>query len=104
MPDNSRTSPGGTTPSATSWRGSSSGFSKGTKRLVAVLIVCWVAGVAYKTGRGDKGDTAQQIVQLSQEVRILQKQLQIADDNWADCIKRQPIRFPGETTLRIVTR
>jgi len=110
MHESSKTSPGDTTPSGTGSHGffaGSSGYSSGRKRLITILFLLWtgwVAGVAYKTGRGDKGDAAEQNVHLSKEVRILQEQLQIADDNWIDCIERKPIRFPGETMLRVVSR
>jgi hypothetical protein len=106
MHESSKTSPEGTTPSGTGSRGFFAG-SSGRKRLIAILILLWtgwVAGVAYKTGRGDKGDAAEQNVHLSQEVRILQEQLQIADDNWTECILDTHIYDPGQTTLRNIAQ
>lgn len=106
MPESSKTSPGGTTLGGTGWPAFFAG-SSGRKRLTGILVLLWtgyVAVVAYKSGRGDKGDAAEQNVHLSQEVRILQEQLQIADDNWTQCILDTHIYDPGQTTLRDIVR
>jgi hypothetical protein len=44
---------------------------------------------------------AAEIARLRERIADLSNELQVADDAWADCILDDPIRFPGETTLRI---
>lgn len=67
---------------------------------VTILVVAIPAALCLGGDLQRRQDAAE-IARLIARVADLSNELQVADDAWADCILDEPIRFPGETTLRV---
>lgn len=71
--------------------------------LQALVVIGWtafVAGVFYKTGRGDAYDVTDQLANLSRRARAAEEALEVMTDAWTECVLSEPIRFPADTALR----
>jgi hypothetical protein len=72
--------------------------------LAHIALLAFVAGIAYKTGRGDAWDNSEAVAKWSRRARAAEEALQVMEDAWTQCILNEPIRYPGDTTLRLTGR
>lgn len=72
---------------------------KSWRIVIELLVVTYVAVVAYKTGRGDSWDIAHSLVTWSQRARAAEEALYNADEQLAQCLLKQgaQIIFPRDT-------
>ena len=64
----------------------------------------FTAVVAYKTGRGARGDADQNAILSNQRIRILEEQLDVILNEWGRCIQGDHVVFPGDTALKNISQ
>lgn len=72
---------------------------KSWRIVIEVLVIVYVAVVAYKTGRGDDWDVTHAAVTWSQRARAAEEALYNADEQLAQCLleRGSHIIFPRDT-------
>ena len=73
---------------------------KSLQAAIALLVLAYVAVIAYKTGRGDSWDIEHAAVTWSQRARAAEEALDAANAELVQCVldRNRHIIFPRDTT------